>query len=157
MLGGGLQNRPFAAATLYHQGMAPKVLLMNVEREPTAELGITAPEGDLTRKVLLAQGVPESDLIAIGNNVSSSYEEAVAVRDWARRTGAKHLLIPTDLFHTRRICWLYEKALRGTGITATVAAVPPRKYTAANWWQHEAGLIDFQNELIKSAYYQLKY
>ena len=38
-----------------------------------------------------------------------------------------------------------------------VRAVAPTKYVAGDWWQHEAGLIAFQNEVIKSAYYHLKY
>lgn len=33
VLGGGLQTRPFAAARLYHAGLAPRILLMNVQPE----------------------------------------------------------------------------------------------------------------------------
>ncbi len=157
VLGGGLQTRPFAAAALYHQGYAPRVLLMNVEQSPTTALGLTPTEFDLTRKVLLDQGVPDSSLTAVGENLSSSYEEAVAVRNWARNTGAKRLIILTDLFHTRRVSWLYSKMFRGTGIDILVVAVPGRKYSSANWWRAESGVLDFQSEIVKSLYYHLKY
>src|ERR1039458_2085853 len=33
VLGGGLEIRPFEAARLYHEGLAPKVLLMDVDRK----------------------------------------------------------------------------------------------------------------------------
>ena len=157
VLGGGLQTRPFAAAKLYHEGLAPRILLMNVRSDPTTELGITSTEQELTRKVLLAQGVAETNLVAIGNRVASSHDEAMAVRDWAKQSGAKRLLIPTDLFHTRRARWLFEKELGGMSVAVIVTAVPTGQYTAANWWQNEEGLVSFQNEVIKYAFYRLKY
>jgi hypothetical protein len=35
--------------------------------------------------------------------------------------------------------------------------VESRYYGVTNWWQQEQGVIDFQNEIIKSVYYRLKY
>lgn len=157
VLGGGLENRPFAAAKLFHDGIAPKILYMDVKLSPTTELGITPPERELTHRVLLSQGVPETAMEAIGNGVSSTYDESRAVRAWVEKTGAKSLLIPTDLFHTRRARWLFRKELKGTGAQIRVVAVAPREYQATNWWQREQGLIAFQNEWIKLPYYWLKY
>jgi len=157
VLGGGLESRPFAAAKLFHAGLAPRVLLMNVRTGPATELGILPAEAELTRKVLVAQGVGETNLVTLGNGVASSYDEALAVRDWVRQTGARRLLIVTDLFHTRRVSWLYAKELAGLNVSTRVVAAPQRQYAATDWWQHEEGLIAFQNELIKFAYYRVKY
>ena len=55
VLGGGLENRPFEAARLYHAGVAHKVLFMDVKLSPTGKLGITPSEQELTRKVLRQQ------------------------------------------------------------------------------------------------------
>lgn len=157
VLGGGLQTRPFFAAKLYHEGLAPRILLMNVKPGPTTELGIIPTEQELTRKVLLSQGMSETNLVEIGNRVVNSYDESLAVRDWVKQTGARRIIIPTDLFHTRRVRWLYAKELAGMNVEVMVVAVPQREYTAADWWQHEEGLIAFQNEVIKFAYYRIKY
>jgi uncharacterized SAM-binding protein YcdF (DUF218 family) len=157
VLGGGLETRPFEAARLYHEGLAPKVLLMDVKPSPTTKLGITSPEKDLTRQVLLKKEVPDSDCITIGNGVANTYDESRAVRAWLEKTGAKKIIIPTDLFHTRRVRWLFRKQLNGSGARALVVAVAPEQYRATNWWHHEEGLISFQNEVIKFAYYHLKY
>ena len=157
VLGGGLETRPFEAARLYHEGLAPKILLMDVKPSPTTKLGIMPPEKDLTRQVLLKKEVPDSDCITIGDGVANTYDESRAVRTWLEKTGAKKVLIPTDLFHTRRVRWLFRKQLKGTGGTVTVRAVAPEQYQATNWWRHEEGLIAFQNEVVKSAYYHLKY
>jgi uncharacterized SAM-binding protein YcdF (DUF218 family) len=159
VLGGGVENRPFAAARFYHQGLAPKILFMDVRLNPTTRLGLIPPEADLTRQVLLKLEVPESDMVAIGDKVASTYDESRAVRAWVEKSGAKTLIIPDDLFHTRRVRWLFRKQLKGTGARALVSAVAPAldQYEATNWWQHEEGLIAFQNEVVKLMYYHLKY
>ena len=157
VLGGGLETRPFEAARLYHQGLAPKILLMNVKPSPTEQIGITPPEKDLTHQVLLKKDVPDSDCITIGDGVASTYDESRAVRDWMEKTGGKKVIIPTDLFHTRRVRWLFRKELKGTGASALVVVAPTEQYQATNWWKHEEGLIAFQNEVVKSMYYHLKY
>jgi hypothetical protein len=66
-------------------------------------------------------------------------------------------MIPTEIFHTRRVHWLFNRMLAGSGITPRIVALNPPEYTSADWWQHEEGLIAFQNEVIKSLYYRLKY
>jgi len=157
VLGGGLDTRPFEAARLYHEGFAPKILLMDVKPSPTTKLGILPAENDLTRQVLLRRDVTNSDCLTIGHAVASTYDESRAVRAWLEQTGAKKLIIPTDLFHTRRVRWLFRKQLKGTGATFVIRAVPLTECDASNWWRHEQGLIAFETEVIKYAYYRIKY
>ena len=38
-----------------------------------------------------------------------------------------------------------------------VRALPVREYKTEDWWQHEQGIVAFQNEVLKYAYYRLKY
>jgi uncharacterized SAM-binding protein YcdF (DUF218 family) len=157
VLGGGIQTRPFEAARLYREGYAPRVLVASPERKPTDELGITAGDTETTTQILLEQGVPEQSIIPFGNEVSSTFEEALALRDWVEKTGAKKLIIVSDPFHTRRARWLFRKQLSTTSIQILTVAAPALKYDASNWWQTEQGLIEFQNELIKYIFYRLKY
>lgn len=157
ILGGGPETRPFAAAKLYHQGVAPKVLYMNVKLGPAEELGVVATEPELTRRILLSNGVPESAQVVLGTNVANTFDESRAVRDWARQTGASSIVITTDLFHTRRARWIFNRELHDKPIKINVVAVEPIRFKMTNWWQHEDGLVFFQNEIIKYAYYRLKY
>jgi uncharacterized SAM-binding protein YcdF (DUF218 family) len=157
VLGGGLETRPFEAARLYHSGFAARILLMDVKPSPTTRLGITPTEKDLTRQVLLKLDVPDTNCVTVGDGVASTYDESRAVRAWLEKTGAKGVIIPTDLFHTRRVRWLFHKQLKGTGATVTVRAVMPADYGATNWWTNVEGLIGFQNEVIKYLYYRIKY
>ena len=157
VLGGGVQTRPFEAARLFRDGYAPKVLVASPERKPTDEMGLTAGDTEITRQILLKRGVPDSAIVVFGNEVSSTHEEALALRDWLEQTGAKKIIIVSDPFHTRRVRWLFRKELATTGAQILAAVAPPLKYTVSNWWQTEQGLIEFQNELIKYAYYRVRY
>lgn len=157
VLGGGLETRPFEAARLYHQGLAPKILLMNSKSLAAEEIGLVPAEAEVARQVLLKKEVKESDIAVTGDRVMSTYEESQAVRHWAGTNGIKRVIITTDVFHTRRVDWLFCKQFKGTGVQVIVRSVPVREYTVADWWKHDQGVVAFQNEILKYAYYRLKY
>jgi uncharacterized SAM-binding protein YcdF (DUF218 family) len=157
VLGGGLETRPFEVARIYHQGLAPKILVMNPKPSRRVGLGATPSQTELTRQILAKLNVPESDLLVVGGVVTSTYDESIAVRDWIRTSGAKRVIIPTDSFHTRRVRWLFRKELKPTGAQVIVDAIPGLEYTAEDWWHREEGVIAFQNEVIKYLYYRIKY
>jgi uncharacterized SAM-binding protein YcdF (DUF218 family) len=157
ILGGGLQTRPSAAAKLFHDGVAPRVLYTDVRLGPAEETGMILAEREQTHRILLSNGVPEMALAMIGKSVDSTYDEAKAVQAWVETSGAKSIIIPTDLFHTRRVRWVFRKELRDTKVEIHVVAVDPPRYKINDWWQHKEGLIAFQSEIIKSIYYRCKY
>jgi uncharacterized SAM-binding protein YcdF (DUF218 family) len=155
VLGGGLETRPFAAADLYHRGYAPRVLVSDTAVSSATEMGLTPSESDLMKQVLIVKGVPEAAIVSVGTGSASTYDEAVAVGEWARRSGAEVVVIPTELFHTRRVDWWFEKTLEGVDVR--VSALEPARYTRRDWWRNEHGLVDFQNEVVKFAYYLVRY
>ncbi len=157
VLGGGMQTRPFEAARLYRDGYAPQVLVASPEPKPTDKMGLTVDDTEVTKRILSMQGMPDSAIAEFGNEVSSTYEEAVALRDWVRKRGAKKIIIVSDAFHSRRVRWLFQKEIRPAGAEILTAIAPPLKYTVSEWWRTEQGLIEFQNELIKYSYYRLRY
>jgi uncharacterized SAM-binding protein YcdF (DUF218 family) len=157
ILGGGLENRPFAAAQLYRAGIAPRILYLNVQPGPVEELGLALSEAEQTRRILLKQGVPETALTPIGDGVASTYDEARALREWLGSNDAKRIIIPTDVFHTRRVRWIFNKYGGRADVSLHVVAIDPVRYNATNWWQREEGVIALQNEWLKTVYYRLKY
>ena len=157
VLDGGPETRPFAAARLYREGHAPKVLVMRHRAGPTAQLGVTAPEAEILRKILMKQGVAEADVAVVNDEVNSTHEESIAVRNWTGTNHVKSVIIPTDVFHTRRVRWLFRKQLEDLGVQVMVQAVPVREYKTEDWWRHEQGIVAFQNEVLKHLYYRLKY
>ncbi len=153
--GGGLQNRPSAAARLYNRGLAPKIVIFRVQPGPCVRQGLTPTEQECTRQLLIAEGVPAEAIVEIGHDVASTRDESHAIRDWANTANPASLLITTDPFHTRRLRWIFERNLKDSDTSLTITTAPRKEYTPDNWWTTESGLIDFQNEIIKSIYYRI--
>ena len=158
VLGGAEDCRPFAAARLWKAGLAPVVLVPEVELNATEALGLRPSTTAVIRGVLKAEGVPDEAVVSIGRDVSSTRHEALAVREWVERRGVAapvRLLIPTDPFPTRRTHWLFEKTVPGARVT--VVRTDPKNMDAEHWWTSETGLISFQNEVVKYLLYRAKY
>jgi uncharacterized SAM-binding protein YcdF (DUF218 family) len=76
VFGGGIQDRPFAAAQYYRQGLVKKVLVSNAAG--TSISGVAA-----TEEILLKLGVPASAIEIFGTALTNTHEEVLAVRAWA--------------------------------------------------------------------------
>jgi uncharacterized SAM-binding protein YcdF (DUF218 family) len=157
VLGGGLEERPFAAADYYRRGLVPKVLLAAARTSPSVKLGISPSHVALNHAVLTKLGVPETALETFGHELSSTFEESMALREWAERNHAMRIIVPTEVFSSRRVKWMLEHALAGTGTEVRVPALETYEYRGDEWWRKEQGLIAFQNEFVKYLYYRLKY
>jgi uncharacterized SAM-binding protein YcdF (DUF218 family) len=169
VLGGGVRTRPFAAADLYKKGMAKRIL--NSDERPSSSekvAGVLFHEGwqtircsgptcDLNRVVLLKLGVPPEAIVSFGIGLSNTYEEARALAEWAEANGIRSIIVPTDIFSTRRVRWILNKHLSSIGVRVEVQAVPPLEFTMDDWWQHEDAIGAFQSEVIKYLYYRLRY
>ena len=111
VLGGRSDIRPKAAAELYERGIAPQILV---------------PDGqEINRKMLLRRGIPSEAIVSYGNGVSSTYDEAIAVGDWATQKEMKRVIVITELFGGRRVRWVFNRALGAVGGRVQVLALTP--------------------------------
>jgi uncharacterized SAM-binding protein YcdF (DUF218 family) len=157
VLGGEIEVRPFAAADLYHRGLIKKVLVSNNKEGHATRIGAVEGHMEANRQVLLKLGVPEHAIEAFGQANDSTRDEAVTLREWVERHGASSIIIPTEVFAARRVRWIFDREFSRRGIRIEVLSLEPPDYTRREWWRTSAGLITFQNEVIKYIYYRLKY
>jgi uncharacterized SAM-binding protein YcdF (DUF218 family) len=157
IFGGGLDVRPFAAAEYYKNGLTQKILVSNVRPHKAEMLFDEASHTAWNRRVLLKLGVPETAIEIFGSNLSNTYQEAVALREWAVRTHAHSVIVPIEAFSSRRVRWVVERELAGTGVLVKVPALDDPEYSLSDWWKDEKGIVEFQNEVIKYLYYRFKY
>ena len=156
VLGGGLEYRPFAAANYYRRGLAPKILVSNIGASPAERLGVLRSHVQANIEILQKLGVPASAIEPFGDHVSDTFAEATALHQWAARNGAHRIIVPTDIFATRRLRWTLHHVFGDDAVTL-VPAINPSDYQRDNWWKNEYGVIGFQNEVMKYLYYRLKY
>ena len=157
ILGGGIDTRPFAAAEDYKAGLARKILVAEVNLGKAEKLGFLPSHSAINRGIVIKLGVPEADIESFGGGLFSTFEEAVALREWAVRSHARSVIVPIEIFSSRRARWTLTRALAGTGTTVQIQALDDPTYNHANWWKTHHGLITFQNELFKYIYYRFKY
>jgi uncharacterized SAM-binding protein YcdF (DUF218 family) len=157
VLGGGIDVRPYIAADLYAKGLVKKILISKVEEGPALGIGVLAGHTELNRKALSLLGVPESAIETFGNANRNTWEEALALKEWADRNAPSVLIIPTEAFAARRVRWTFRRRFAGTSVRLVVPSVDPPYYNHTIWWKSEGGVIAFQNELLKYLYYRLNY
>jgi hypothetical protein len=150
VLGGALDVRPAAAAALYEKGIAPLILVSRSDAD-------RGREALRMRERLLASGVPARAIVDFRIRLHSTYGEARGVVEFAKSGGIKRLIVPVEIFQTRRVQWIFQRELSRCGITVAVRAIIPPDYNVYNWWQTKSGRMNFRNELIKFAYYRFRY
>jgi uncharacterized SAM-binding protein YcdF (DUF218 family) len=156
VFGGGLEDRPFAAAEFFRQGLVKKIVISNVAPSRAERLGVLSPHVVANRDVLLKLGVPLDAIEVFGENLATTEQEATALHDWAWQAGVHRIIVPTEIFVTRRLSWMLHRVF-GDEADVRVVALESPDYRRADWWHYTAGIIGFQNEVLKYVYYRLKY
>jgi uncharacterized SAM-binding protein YcdF (DUF218 family) len=163
VLGGAAaySERAQLAARLFREGRAPLVLLtFDGTRAGWSQAEQTNPPFvQLAREELLRGGVPESSIEVLPGLVTSTYEEAVGVREFAASRGARSILVVTSAYHSRRALWTFRRVAGGGGLAVGLSAAPPGGQTpsAAAWWLRPAGWRQVAAEYPKLIYYRIVY
>lgn len=159
LLNGDLDTRPAAAADLWRKGVAPDIAIARSESSRAVEMGLVPNVTDLAIAMLEKLGVPRDHIIEIPfpGGVTSTRDEALALRTWLEGKPARHVLIVTNAIHTRRARGIFEKVLARRGVRLFFYAVPDRRYDVRRWWENEHGFLGVFNEYLKLFYYWVRY
>jgi len=145
VFGGGLADRPLAAARYYRQGLVTKILVSDDRQAPAA-----------AEAVLLKLGAPESAIETFGHALGNTHQEALALRDWAEQHNLRSIIVPTEIFSTRRVHWMLHRVFP-PDFVIRVAALDPSVYSRADWWKDNNGISAFKIEFLKYLYYIVRY
>ncbi len=159
VLNGDVNTRPIHTVELYQQGLAPVVGIAQVESHTAEEMGLLPNETDVAIQEMVKLGIPQDSIIVIPSDgpVTSTYDEAVALRQYVEANDIHSVIIVTSAFHTRRASWVIKRELKGLDVTVSMAATPDEDFDATNWWKSEQGLVTVNNEYVKLIYYFWKY
>jgi uncharacterized SAM-binding protein YcdF (DUF218 family) len=137
VFGGHLPFREMEAARLYRAGWAPQVVIVRGARREESkalqDLQIEVTETwELSRKVLIRQGVPAAAILVPEEEAQGTLEESrVAVR--ALRPERLPVILVTSKYHTRRVrlTWNYVTQGRSKAIVRAAGRDP---FDPARWW-----------------------
>jgi len=138
---GGDRGRQAMAVKLLQQGLARQVLFTGADVQPHDYQCL---------------GVPTGQVMALPVLASTTYEEAIAMRQIVQAYSLGSVLIVTSAYHARRAYWTFDRVFRGTGVELLIASVPPRGFTMDAWWKSHRGRKPVLIEYMGLAYYWLK-
>lgn len=154
VMAGSKDLRLPVVADLYHQGVAPKILLAN-----DGMLGAWSVKHqrnlymvEWAREDLLELGVPEEAIELLGFSVSGSIYDALNARDYILSQGdIRSVLVVTSDYHARRTLWCFRQVFSGTDIEVGVFPIPTQETI-----RYQAVFRDME-ELLKYGYYFIRY
>ena len=154
-------ERTRAAAELFAaRGAAAVILTNDGERGGWSSAEQRNPLfSELANAELVRAGVPAEKIELVPQKVTSTYEEARAVRDYAAERGLRSLLIVTSAYHSRRALWTWRRAFRGSGVELGIKTAPVGEQTPAPfvWWLQARGWRAVGAEYPKLIYYWVMY
>lgn len=148
LLAGSYEERAATAAKLWGRGLSPRVLLTDdrVRRGWSQKHGRNLYAIERTEELLVRQGVPGSALVRLPFSRSGTVYDALMVRRYLLDHGLRSVLLVTSDYHLQRACWIFGRALDGTGISVAGCPAPS-----------SAGFLRLLGERVKFCYYLLRY
>jgi uncharacterized SAM-binding protein YcdF (DUF218 family) len=151
ILGGHLPFREMEAATLYRAGWAPAVVIVRGARreewKALQDLRIEYKEAwELSREVLMRQGVPPSAILVPEEEAEGTLEESqVAAR--ALKPENLPVILVTSKYHTRRarLTWNYVTQGRSKAIVRAAGQDP---FDPTRWWRERRFVLSVVREYL---------
>lgn len=156
-LGGGAETRPFAAAELYRKGVASTVLIFENPRRKGSPPGLSPTAAELYRRVLEFEGVPPHAIRTVPGEVTTTWDEATALRQMLPATRPVTVVIVTSPEHTRRARWAFRRALAGTRVDIRMAPARRPDFDETNWWRDDGEVLAYLHEYLKLPFYWARY
>ena len=85
-----------------------------------AKIGLIPGHSELNRLLLVKLGVPNSIIEMFGDANRDTQAEASALRDWTTQHGVSGVVIPTEIFSSRRVRWICDREFAGTSVRLVV-------------------------------------
>lgn len=155
------RERARHAAELFREGRAPKIILTSdgqqggwSQSEQRNPFFVERAHAELRRA-----GVPPERIEVVPRPVMSTYDEAVALREYATEQGVRSLLVVTSGYHSRRARWSLRRVFAESGVRVGVAPVAAGEETPAHvaWWLQPDGWRMVAGEYVKLVYYRWHY
>jgi uncharacterized SAM-binding protein YcdF (DUF218 family) len=152
--------REMEAAKLYRAGWAPQVVIVHpvprAESKALHDLGIrTRGAWEVSREVLIRQGVPESAIVVVPGKAGGTLEELQAVYSAMTSKDAAVILV-TSKYHTRRtrLTWQYVTAGKSQPIVRAATGDP---FDPNRWWHQRRFALSVVREYLGLVNYYARF
>jgi uncharacterized SAM-binding protein YcdF (DUF218 family) len=102
-------------------------------------------------------GVSPERIFVAGQPVSTTYEEALVIRDFVEDFEWQSLIVVTSPSHTRRSRIIFRDVFQGSNVEVMIVPVENHWYTSDTWWRRQDGWRETMHEYLKLVLYRLGY
>jgi uncharacterized SAM-binding protein YcdF (DUF218 family) len=131
VLSGGDESRMKEALRLYDEKYARKIILTETGLKVE---GFSQLHSFDMRIVLLSNGVPSGNILITERKVSSTRDEAQAVKNLMNNQQMTSAIIVTDPYHTRRAFSIFQEEFKGSGIRILIQPTLNSWYNSRTWF-----------------------
>ena len=158
VLNGRDTERSLAAVDLYKQGYANLIIIAQGSKQPGTDefwkrVGDKFKDKIFFQKAIEAMGIPEKSFQFIGNGVASTYDEAVATKEFLKKNGYKSILLVTSKWHSKRAYLTFRSALKNDEIKIVVQPSKYDTFKPDTWWKNRDDAELVFNEYVRLLYY----
>lgn len=153
-------ERTHLTAELFKERRAPLVVLTNDNEQGGWSEASQRNPFFVERAIdeLVGAGVPRAAIEVIPTPVTSTYEEARVLREYAVTHNLRALLVVTSSYHSRRALWTMRRVFQGSEIELGLEpAYPNAPASPALWWLSTRGWKSVAGEYVKLVYYRTYY
>ena len=158
MAGSSTEKLP-AAAFLYRQGTAPKIILANdgVFSAWSELFQRNLYEIEWAEQALIQDGIPEQAIVKLPFSESGTYYDAQHTVKYALDNKIASLIIVTSDYHTKRAYWTFNQMAEGQAIELGIYPAYPSELAGEDVLSFYKRAKQLCVEFIKLIYYEIKY
>ena len=142
VLMGSIPDRVVHGVDLYQAGYSDRLVMVcmrefedyDVVEERELEIPGTV---EINKDIALQLGVPEDVIVVLDYGSDSTYDEAVAVKEYLDARGMGSVIVVTSRYHSARSKKTFERVL-GDEIEVLASPSPYDLYDPESWWEHRA-------------------
>lgn len=134
-LGGGAEQRPFAAGAIYRKGLTAKLLVPQTQVRTKEREGLVDNESTRYLRVWQSMGIPREATEFLPGAADSTRDEARLLKTWLKDHPGTTVGVVTHTWHTRRTRMIFSRALGEEAHRVHIFGVVPDGYRPDGWWK----------------------
>ena len=157
VLSGGMGTRIPHALKLFEEGYAPEILLTD-EKKRNIRFTNLFPTNEMIAQTMIEElelSVPVSTIQSQKGGATSTFDEAYDLLKLSENKSYRHLILVTDVFHTRRAYHAFQTVFEDKEIKIEMSAASNEIFNVNNWWTSDQGISAYVLESIKYPVYLL--
>lgn len=160
VLAGARAERWLEAVDLYHEGIAPRIVLSPGRPEEAEAVlrskHVTFPsDAELARSAIVQMHVPADAVSIADGSLDNTAQEATALRRLATAQRWHTIVVVTSKYHSHRAAFAFQREFDRSGIEIVMRTTRYDTSDPAHWWRRRADIRFMVSELGKLVAYRL--